>query len=107
MLAIDVITIFPGMLDGFLGESMLKRASDKGLVTFRTINLRDHAPDRHQTTDDRPYGGGPGMVMMPEPLFAAVESVRRPESRVILMTPQGRRFDQSTARRLALEQHHN
>lgn len=105
MLSIDVITIFPGMLDGILGESMLKRAARNGLVQFRMINLREFAADRHQTTDDRPYGGGPGMVMMPEPLFAAVESVRRADSRVILMTPQGRRFDQPVAKRLAGEQH--
>ncbi len=105
MLAIDVITIFPGMLNGFLGESMLKRASQKGLVAFQTVNLRDFTRDRHHTTDDRPYGGGPGMVMLPEPLFAAVEAVRKPESRVILMTPQGRRFDQRVAEELAQPGH--
>lgn len=105
MLAIDVITIFPGMLNGFLGESILKRASQKGATWIRTINLRDFTSDPHQTTDDRPYGGGPGMVMMPEPIFAAVESVRRPESRVILMTPQGRRFEDAKARELSEASH--
>ncbi|MBM4155000.1 MAG: tRNA (guanosine(37)-N1)-methyltransferase TrmD [Lentisphaerae bacterium] len=100
-LQVDVITIFPGMLEGFLGESMLKRAARAGHVEFRTIHLRDFTHDRHRTTDDRPYGGGPGMVMKPEPVFEAVESVRRPDSRVILMTPQGRRFDQAMARELA------
>lgn len=102
---IDVITIFPEMLDGFLRASMMKRAAQKGVLDLRTINLRDFATDRHQTTDDRPFGGGPGMVMKPEPIFAAVESVRAPESRVILMCPQGRVFRQSIARELAASTH--
>ena len=104
-LAIDVITIFPGMLRGFLEESMLKRASDKGAVRFRMVDLREFTSDAHRTTDDRPYGGGPGMVMKPEPLTEAVESVRTPEARVVLMTPQGRRFDQAEAVRLATQSH--
>jgi tRNA (guanine37-N1)-methyltransferase len=104
-LKIDVITIFPRMLDGFLGESMLKRAAQAGAVEFRVINLRDFATGVHRTTDDRPYGGGPGMVMKPEPIFAAVESVRSERSRVVLMTPQGRRFDQGAARALSGESH--
>lgn len=102
---IDVITIFPEMLDGFLRASMMKRAAQKGVLDLRTINLRDFATDRHQTTDDRPFGGGPGMVMKPEPIFAAVESVRTPESRVILMCPQGRVFKQQIARELAQAAH--
>ncbi|MCS6771711.1 MAG: tRNA (guanosine(37)-N1)-methyltransferase TrmD [Kiritimatiellae bacterium] len=102
---IDVLTIFPQMLEGFLRASMMKRAAEKGIVTVRTINLRDFALDRHQTTDDRPFGGGPGMVMKPEPIFAAVESVRTAPSRVILMCPQGRLFTQSFARELARESH--
>lgn len=96
-LRIDVITIFPGMLKGFLEESILKRATQKGAVVFNTVDLRAFTTDRHQTTDDRPFGGGPGMVMKPEPLFKAVESVRTPEARVILMTPQGKRFEQAMA----------
>jgi len=96
-LRIDVITIFPGMLGGFLDESMLKRASDKGAVCVRTVDLRDFTRDVHRTTDDRPYGGGPGMVMKPEPLCEAVESVMDPSGRVVLMTPQGRPFSQSVA----------
>lgn len=100
-LKIDVITIFPSMLDGFLGESMLKRADRAGLVRFRTTNLRDYTHDPHRTTDDRPYGGGPGMVMKPEPLFEAVEAVRTPDARVILMTPQGVPFSQKHAERLS------
>ena len=104
-LKIDVITIFPRMLDGFLGESMLKRAAKAGLVEFRVINLRDFTEDVHRTTDDRPYGGGPGMIMKPEPIFKAVESVRGEKARVILMTPQGRRFDQKLAEELSGERH--
>jgi tRNA (guanine37-N1)-methyltransferase len=104
-LEIDVITIFPGMLTGFLDESMLKRAQAQGAVRVNVMNLRNFAAGRHQVTDDRPFGGGPGMVMKPEPLFEAVESVRRPESRVILMTPQGRTFNQGEAERLARESH--
>jgi tRNA (guanine37-N1)-methyltransferase len=101
ILKIDVITIFPQMLNGFLQESMMKRAAEAGLVEFNTINLRDFTTDKHNTTDDRPFGGGPGMIMKPEPMFAAVESVKTPESRVILMTPQGKTFKQSDAQRLA------
>jgi tRNA (guanine37-N1)-methyltransferase len=93
------------MLKGFLDESMLGRAARNGLVRFRTIDLRDFTKDAHRTTDDRPYGGGPGMVMKPEPLVEAVESVLTPEAGVILMTPQGRRFDQSMAARLAERSH--
>ncbi|MEN8255995.1 MAG: tRNA (guanosine(37)-N1)-methyltransferase TrmD [Verrucomicrobiota bacterium] len=106
VLKIDVVTIFPQMLNGFLQESMMKRAAEAGLVEFNAINLRDFATDKHNTTDDRPFGGGPGMVMKPEPMFAAVESVRTPESRVILMSPQGRTFKQEDARRLADECSH-
>lgn len=104
-LKIDVITIFPGMLEGFLGESMVKRASDAGLVAIRTINLRDYTSDNHRTVDDRPYGGGPGMVMKAEPLFKAVEAVASSESRVILTCPQGHPFSQGTARELSEEKH--
>ncbi|NQT92338.1 MAG: tRNA (guanosine(37)-N1)-methyltransferase TrmD [Lentisphaerae bacterium] len=104
-MVIDVITIFPGMLNGFLGESMVKRAAGLGAVTIRTVDLRDFTSDVHRTTDDRPYGGGPGMIMKPEPLLGAIESVADAGSRVILMTPQGRRFEQCVARELAGEQH--
>jgi len=103
---IDIISLFPQMLEGFLHESMMKRAADAGLVQFNCINLRDFAIDKHHTTDDRPFGGGPGMVLKPEPLFAAVESVQTPESRVILMTPQGQPFKQFKAQQLADESSH-
>ncbi len=104
-LQIDIVTIFPRMLDGILGESILKRAQEAGLVQIRCVNLRDFATGAHLTTDDRPYGGGPGMVMKPEPVFKAVDALRRPESKVILMTPQGAPFKQATAMALSKEAH--
>jgi tRNA (guanine37-N1)-methyltransferase len=104
-LHIDIITIFPRMARGFLDESIMKRAAQQAAVAFRVINLRDFTGDRHQTVDDRPYGGGPGMIMKPEPFFKAVESARTPGARVILMSPQGRPFRQDLAAELALERH--
>jgi len=104
-LRIDVITLFPGMLRGFLEESMLKRAARMGAAVIRIVDLRDFAQDARRTADDRPYGGGPGMVLKPEPLFEAVESVRTPDARVVLMTPQGRKFAQRDARTLAKARH--
>ncbi len=104
-LKMDVITIFPGMLSGFLGESMIKRAMQAGLVDLNPVDLRDFTHDTHRTTDDRPYGGGPGMVMKPEPIFEAVAAVKTTAARVILMSPQGRPFSQALARELAQERH--
>mgnify|MGYP002624297708 CR=1 FL=1 len=105
MLEIDILTIFPDMLSSVLGESILKRAQAAGLVRIRCPNLRDWAEGAHRTTDDRPYGGGPGMVMKPEPVYRAVRALRRGNSRVILMTPQGATFTQAAAQRLAKESH--
>lgn len=104
-LLIDVLTVFPGMLRGFLEESMLKRAVSMGAVIFRTIDLRDFAHDARRTADDRPYGGGPGMIMKPELWVEAIETVRTSGARVILMTPSGQTFRQAEARRLAQEKH--
>ena len=104
-LQIDIVTIFPRMLDSILGESILKRAQEAGLVQIRCVNLRDFATGAHLTTDDRPYGGGPGMVMKPEPVFKAVDALRRPDSMVILMTPQGEPFKQAMAMALSKEAH--
>ena len=104
-LQIDIVTIFPRMLDGILGESILKRAQEAGLVQIRCVNLRDFATGAHLTTDDRPYGGGPGMVMKPEPVFKVVDALRRPDSKVILMTPQGEPFKQAMAMALSKEAH--
>ncbi len=106
VLKIDVVTLFPGMLSGFLEESMMKRAAAAGLVEFRIINPRDFAEDKHLKTDDRPFGGGPGMVMKCEPMFAAIESIRTPESYIILMTPAGIPFKQADAVRLSETKKH-
>lgn len=104
-LRIDIVTVFPSMLRGFLEESMLARAVAQGAVRFRFVNPRDFATDPHRSTDDRPYGGGPGMIMLPGPLCDAVETVRDAEARVVFMTPSGRPFRQSDAERLARERH--
>lgn len=104
-LRIDILTIFPRMLDGILGESMLKRAQAAGLVQIRCVNLRDYATGVHLSTDDRPYGGGPGMVMTPEPVFRAVEALRGPDTQVLLMTPQGTPFKQAIAMELSQQAH--
>lgn len=101
-----VLTIFPGMFDGPLSESLIRRARDKGLIEIHLYDVRDHTHDRHRRVDDYPFGGGPGMVMKPEPLFEAVEHVRQSASLgdstpIILMTPQGRRLDQTLVEELA------
>jgi len=100
---IEVLTLFPAMFTGPLDESIIKRARESGKLEFKLHNLRDWTHDRHKTVDDRPFGGGPGMLMKPEPLFEAVESLRGEHTRVILMSPGGRKFDQSIARELAKE----
>jgi tRNA (guanine37-N1)-methyltransferase len=100
----DIITAFPAMFEGPLSHSIVKRARDKGLVEVRLHDLRRFATDRHRKVDDVPYGGGGGMILLPGPLFAAVESIkeRHPAvaSRTILLCPQGTRYDQEQARRL-------
>ncbi len=102
----DVISIFPGMFEGPLTESILKRARKRHLIEVRLHDLRDYAPGRHRQVDDSPYGGGGGMVLMPGPLFAAVEAIREKHSatssRVVLLSPQGRPFHQGRARQMAV-----
>jgi tRNA (guanine37-N1)-methyltransferase len=98
---IDILTLFPGMFVGPLDESIVGRARETGSLDLRVINIREFATDRHRTVDDTPYGGGPGMVMKPGPLFAAVEAVRGRDSRVILLSPQGRVFKQPLAAELS------
>src|SRR5690349_18618784 len=98
---IEVLTLFPGMFTGPLDESIIKRAREKGLLDFRIHQLRDYAHDRHKTVDDRPFGGGPGMLLKPEPIFEAVEKLARENTRVILLSPAGRTFNQAIARELA------
>jgi len=102
---VDVLTIFPHMFPGPLGDSITGRALVAGVVRLNAVDIRDFTTDRHRSTDDYPYGGGPGMVMRPEPVVAAVESVRRPTSRVFLLSPTGRRFDQNLAHQLAASEH--
>ena len=104
-LRIDVVTLFPAMFAGPLSESILKRARAKGLLSVGFVNPRDFTEDRHRTVDDRPYGGGAGMGMMAEPLTRAIDQVRRRGSLVILMSPQGPRFDQALAQRLSRRRH--
>jgi tRNA (guanine37-N1)-methyltransferase len=98
---IDVLTLFPAMFAGPLDESIIMRARKAGLLELKIHQLRDWTHNRHKTVDDRPFGGGPGMLMKPEPLFEAVESLRRENTKVILLTPAGRKFNQAIARELA------
>lgn len=107
---IDVITIFPSMFGPMLSESILKRAQEAGIVEIRARDLRDFTADRHRTTDDTPYGGGAGMVMKPDPFFAAVDATRCADreacnEEIILLSPQGEPFRQSLARELAAKDH--
>jgi tRNA (guanine37-N1)-methyltransferase len=102
---IDVISLFPGMFVGPLDESIVKRARTSGELDLQIHNLRDWTHDRHKTVDDRPFGGGPGMLLKPEPIFEAVEALCSENAKVILMCPQGRKFNQSIARELAQASH--
>jgi tRNA (guanine37-N1)-methyltransferase len=101
---IDVLTPFPEMFSA-LDVSIMKRAQKSGVLDLKVVNLRDYTHDNYKTVDDRPFGGGPGMVLKPEPIFEGVEALRGEKTRVILMTPVGQKFDQAAARRLAQEQH--
>jgi tRNA (guanine37-N1)-methyltransferase len=104
---ITILTIFPEMFEGPLGASILKRAREQGLLTCETANFRDYALSKHKNVDDEPFGGGAGMLLKPEPVFAALEAVRGPAAayggKVILMSPQGAPFTQQAAARLARE----
>ena len=104
---IDLLTLFPEFFRSPLGQSMLQQAQFRGAAEFRVLNLRDYTTDRHQVTDDRPYGGGPGMVMQIEPLVAAIRAVRKedPQVRILLLSPQGPLFTQDRARELAALPH--
>jgi tRNA (guanine37-N1)-methyltransferase len=109
MMKIDVLTLFPEMFSGVLGHSILHKAAEKGAVQYNVVNFRDFADNKHQTVDDYPYGGGAGMVLKPQPLFDAVaalkEQVEGNRTRVILLCPQGKRYDQKIAEELAKEDH--
>jgi tRNA (guanine37-N1)-methyltransferase len=105
LVKIDVLTLFPGMFAGPLDESIIKRAREAKLLDLQLHQLRDWTHDRHKTVDDRPFGGGPGMLLKPEPIFEAVASLKREKTRVVLLSPAGRKFDQSIARELATQEH--
>jgi len=98
---IDVLTLFPAMFAGPLDESIIMRARKKGLLDLQIHDLRNWTHDRHRTVDDKPFGGGPGMLLKVEPLFEAVESLKREKTKVILLSPGGRKFSQEIARELA------
>ncbi|OGX35683.1 MAG: tRNA (guanosine(37)-N1)-methyltransferase TrmD [Omnitrophica WOR_2 bacterium RIFCSPLOWO2_02_FULL_50_19] len=102
---IDILTLFPKMFEGVLGESIIKRARKKGKVDIRVHNLRDWTDDKHRKVDDKPFGGGPGMVIKPQPLFDAVSALKRGASRVVLMTPQGKTLTQSVAKKISGYKH--
>lgn len=104
----DIVTIFPRMIEAALAEGVVGRAATRGVIDVRVRDLRDFASDRHRTVDDVPFGGGPGMVLKPEPLFRAVEAVRRERGEpaaIVLTSPQGRRFTQAEAVRLSRSGH--
>jgi tRNA (guanine37-N1)-methyltransferase len=102
---IDVLTLFPAMFAGPLDESIIKRAREGGLLDLGIHNLRDYAHDRHKTVDDRPFGGGPGMLLKPDPIFEAVESLAGESTEIILLSPSGRTFTQAIARELSVMEH--
>ena len=105
MLRIEVLTLFPRMLDGFLAESILGKALERKLLEVAVHDIRSWSVDKHRTADDRPFGGGPGMVMRPEPVFAAMEAVQRPGSKRIYLTPDGEPFSPKIAQELSTESH--
>jgi len=102
---IDILTLFPKMFKGPFDESIIKRAQEKGLVEIKIHNLRKWAKDKHKTVDDRPFGGGVGMVLMIEPIYKALKELRQKDSRIILLTPQGKVFNQKLARKFSKEKH--
>ena len=105
MTRLDIITIFPAMYNGPFDESIVKRAREEGLIEINLVDLREFTHDRHRSVDDRPYGGGAGMLMKPEPIFEAVDTLRTPQSRIVLLSPQGQQFQQQHAEELAEAPH--
>jgi tRNA (guanine37-N1)-methyltransferase len=100
---VDIVTIFPGIFEGPLRESLLGKAIGSGILDVRVLDIRRHALDKHRQVDDEPYGGGPGMVLKPEPIFAAVEALGEGQRRLVLLSPAGRRLDQDLVRELSAE----
>jgi len=110
MITFDIITIFPKLFDSYLKESFIKKAQERGLIKIRIYNLRDFTTDKHQTVDDRPYGGGLGMVLKVEPIYRAVKSLKKrgtkkQKEKVLLFTPRGKQFNQKIAYRLSKLNH--
>lgn len=101
----DFLTLFPEMLEGFLSESMLGRARENGILDIHVYNIRDWATSKHKNTDDRPFGGGPGMLMKPEPVFDAIEAIQTPGCKRIYLCPDGEKFSPKIAAELAGEKH--
>ncbi len=104
-LKIDFLTLFPNMLSGFLGESMLARATEAGILELNVHDIRDWSTSKHKNVDDRPFGGGPGMLLMPEPIFAAIEALQSPECTRIYMCPDGEKLSPKIAAELAQKKH--
>lgn len=102
---IDIITLFPNMFTGFINESIIKRAINNNLVEINVHNIRDYSPFKNKQVDDYPFGGGPGMVLMCEPIFNAIESLRKENTKVIMLTPSGEVFNQKVATRLSKFEH--
>ncbi|MDE2715138.1 MAG: tRNA (guanosine(37)-N1)-methyltransferase TrmD [Verrucomicrobiota bacterium] len=102
---VDVLTLFPAMFAGPLDESILRRARESGRLEMALHDLRDWTHDRHRTVDGTPYGGGPGMVLKPEPIFEAIDELATDTTQVVMLTPQGEPFRQATARRLSAHEH--
>ncbi|WP_101843865.1 tRNA (guanosine(37)-N1)-methyltransferase TrmD [Halobacillus sp. Marseille-P3879] len=105
---IDILTLFPEMFPGVMEQSIMKRALDKGAVSYQTVNFRDYTENKHNKVDDYPYGGGAGLVLTPQPIFDAVEAAKQTtvaESRIVLMCPQGEPYTQKKAEELAGEEH--
>ena len=105
MIKFDILSLFPGYFAGPFDESILKRARKKGIIEINHVDLRDFAVTKHRKVDDRPFGGGPGMVMMAEPLTAAIRSVKKPEAKVVYLSPQGVPLTAAVCERLSKETH--
>ena len=102
---IDIMTLFPSIIDGFLSESIIKRAIDKGLVKINVINFRDYSPLNNKQVDDTPYGGGAGMLLRCEPIFECLDAIANDNSHIILLSPEGKTYNQSKARNLTKYKH--
>lgn len=102
---IDILTLFPSMFAGVLDESIIGRARKKNIININYVNIRDFSEDKHKRVDDYPFGGGPGMVMKPEPIYRALDSVKSEKAKVIYVSPKGKVYNQSIAQKLACEEH--